>query len=72
MADVLDDVEDIIWKLKQGPQDMKVLMHFNGQLYPINTISSTYVLPDKNWTGDDCFSEVEEDTEGAIHVITID
>jgi len=68
----LNTVGDIRRRLKQYPSDLKVLTLHDGLGYPINEIRVTYVKPDKNWSGDDCFIGAEEDDPDAIQVLEID
>ena len=64
-----DDVEKAI---KQLPGNLKVMVQFDGQYYPIDELKIRYVIPTTNWADDKCYIEVEEPEKGAIQIIAID
>lgn len=68
----LNTIQDIRRRLKQAPQDLKVVTLHDGLGFTIREMRVCYVKPWKNFAGDDCFITAEKDDHGSIQVLEID
>lgn len=72
MAYDLKTIDDVRRRLKQAPGDLKLMIMDDGLCYPINKIKTCYVIPTKNWDGEECFIGADEDQKGAIQIMLIE
>lgn len=72
MAYDLKTVDDIRRRLKQAPGDLKIMTFDDGLCYPIDRIESCYVIPTKNWNGEECYTTADENQKGAFQIMLIE
>jgi hypothetical protein len=68
-------VNDVLRRLKDSPQDLKLTVLIDGTYYDIdvNKIKSVYVVPEKSWeTEEDCYGIADKNSEDSFQVLAIE
>ena len=67
-------VNDVLRKLKDVPQDLKLVVLINGQYYDFyaEDIRSTYVKPEKDEYGTSCYGIADRESKDSFQVMAFE